>query len=110
MKNIVLALLLSSAAILPSLPSVALAQSGIPKGVSETAGERCSTPPRGSGVIVGVFSGVKESPFLTDDDARVPVDRYRCFTSMPECKGWLYTMQSNYSDAGAPRAAFCERR
>lgn len=107
MKHIVIAFLLGSAAVLAA--SSTAAQAAVLKNVSENAGERCNTPPKGSGVIVGIFSGVKESPFISDDDARVPVDRFRCFTSMQECQGWLYTMQSNYGDYGAPSAAFCRR-
>jgi len=110
MKNIAFAFLLASAAILHSFAFSAPAEAAVLKNVSEYAGERCSTPPRGSGVIVGIFSGEKESPFVSDDDARVAVDRYRCFASIEECQGWLYTMQSKYGDFGAPRAAFCERR
>ncbi|PYE88360.1 hypothetical protein [Phyllobacterium leguminum] len=106
MKRLVLALLMGSAAVLPLAPFAA--EAAVLKNVSEDAGQRCDTPPAGSGVIVGIFNGVKESPFLTDDDARVPVNAFRCFTSMQECQGWLYTMQSNYSDFGAPTAVFCQ--
>lgn len=92
-------------------PDMSVNMSGpIPKGISEYAGARCSTPPRGSGVIVGVFSGVEESPFISDDDARVPVDRMRCFSSMSECRGWLYTMQSKYTNAGPATIARCTMR
>ncbi|WP_420959880.1 metallophosphoesterase [Brucella sp. IR073] len=108
MKQIVLAFLLGAAAVLFAA-SVA-AEAAVLKNVPENAGQRCNTPPAGSGVIVGIFSGEKESPFISDDDARVPVDRYRCFSSMDECRGWLYTMQSKYGDFGAPRAAFCRVR
>lgn len=109
MKHIAFAFLAGSTVILQSFGFSAPAGAAVLKNVSEHAGERCNTPPRGSGVIVGIFSGETESPFLTDGDARMPVDRYRCFTSMEECRGWLYTMQSKY-DAGAPRAASCRIR
>ncbi|WP_342634454.1 metallophosphoesterase [Phyllobacterium salinisoli] len=109
MKHFAFAVLLGSATILQSFGTFSAAEAAVLKNVSEYAGQRCNTPPRGSGVIVGIFSGVKESPFISDDDARVPVDRFRCFTSMDECRGWLYTMQSKY-DAGAPRAVSCRRR
>lgn len=94
---------------LPSLVATS-AQTQVRKDVSEYAGQRCNTPPHGSGVIVGQFSGVEESPFISDDDARVPIDRFRCFTSMSECQGWLYTMQSKYTNAGAPSVVRCVRR
>ena len=80
------------------------------KDVSEFAGQRCNTPPRGSGVIVGQFSGVDESPFIGSGDALVSVDRYRCFSSMEECRGWLYTMQSLYTNAGTPSLVRCTKR
>ncbi len=79
------------------------------KDVSEYAGQRCSTPPRGSGVIFGQFSGVDDSPFVSGGGL-VPVDRMRCFTSMSECKGWLYTMQSKYTNAGTARVVRCVKR
>ncbi|KXF79461.1 metallophosphoesterase [Paramesorhizobium deserti] len=108
MKHIVFAFLIGSAAILQSFASSAPAEAAVLKNVSEYAGQRCNTPPRGSGVVVGIFHGVKESPFISDNDARVPVDRFRCFTSMEECQGWLYTMQTKY-DAGIPTTS-CRRR
>ncbi|MGU3399825.1 metallophosphoesterase [Brucellaceae bacterium D45D] len=79
------------------------------KDVGEYAGQRCSTPPRGSGVIFGQFSGVDDSPFVSSDGL-VSVDRMRCFTSMSECKGWLYTMQSKYTNAGTARVVRCVKR
>lgn len=78
------------------------------KNVSENAGQRCNTPPRGSGVIVGIFQGLGESAFVSSDYPEM-ISRYRCFGSIEECKGWLYTMQSLYS-AGLPRAAKCLKR
>lgn len=84
------------------------AQAAVRKDVSEYAGRRCNTPPRGSGVIVGMFQGYGESAFNYDDNPEV-ISRYRCFRSMEECRGWLYTMQSLYS-AGLPRIVRCIRR
>lgn len=78
------------------------------KNVSEYAGKRCNPPPRGSGAIVGIFQGLGESAFVSSDYPEV-ISRYRCFSSLEECKGWLYTMQSLYS-AGLPRAAKCLKR
>ncbi|PRD45780.1 metallophosphoesterase [Phyllobacterium phragmitis] len=107
MKYTGFAFLIGFAAILQSFTPIATAEAAVLKNVSEYAGQRCNTPPRGSGVFVGIFHGVKESPFISDNDARMPVDRFRCFTSMEECRGWLYTMQSKY-DAGIPTTS-CRR-
>lgn len=95
---------------LPLLTPATLAEAQVRKNVSEYAGQRCNTPPRGSGVIVGQFSGVDDSPFVSDGDGLVPVDRFRCFQSMSECKGWLYTMQSKYTNAGAATVVRCTKR
>lgn len=84
------------------------ANAAVRKDVSEYAGKRCNTPPRGSGVIVGIFNGYGESAFVSSDYPEL-INRYRCFTSMEECKGWLYTMQSLYS-AGIPTAVKCIKR
>ncbi len=83
------------------------AQAQVRKDVDEFAGRRCSAPPRGSGVIFGQFSGLDYSSF---GDGVEAVDRVRCFTSMSECKGWLYTMQSKYTNAGLPTVVRCDRR
>lgn len=83
-------------------------EAAIRKDVSEYAGERCNPPPRGSGIIVGIFQGFGESAFVSGDYPE-SINRYRCFSSMDECKGWLYTMQSLYS-ANLPRAAKCLKR
>ncbi|MBN9046209.1 MAG: metallophosphoesterase [Rhizobiales bacterium] len=90
-----------------AVPAVTPAQAWVRKDVSEYAGRRCSAPPRGSGIIFGQFSGHSYSSF---DDGIDAVDRVRCFTSMSECKGWLYTMQSKYSDAGVPTIVQCTKR
>lgn len=95
---------------LVALPSVTTASAQVRKNVSEYAGQRCNTPPRGSGVIVGQFSGVEDSPFVSDGDGLVPIDRFRCFKTMSECKGWLYTMQSKYTNAGLPTVVRCTKR
>ncbi|MFC0245211.1 hypothetical protein ACFOLL_05620 [Falsochrobactrum ovis] len=92
------------------LPKTGEAWAQVRKDVSEFAGERCNTPPRGSGVVVGQFSGVDDSPFVSGGDGRVPITRFRCFASMEECKGWLYTMQSKYSNAGPPSLVRCDVR
>ena len=84
------------------------AEAAVRKNVSEYAGQRCNPPPRGSGTIVGIFQGFGESAFVSSDYPE-SINRYRCFSSMEECKGWLYTMQSLYS-AGLPRAAKCLKR
>ncbi|EEZ32547.1 Metallo-phosphoesterase [Brucella sp. NF 2653] len=111
MKINSLAFLTSLALALPAIiPTATGAEAQVRKDVSEYAGRRCNTPPRGSGIIVGQFSGVDDSPFISDGDALVAIDRYRCFTTMSECKGWLYTMQSKYTNAGAATLARCIKR
>jgi hypothetical protein len=84
-------------------------QAAVRKNVSEYAGQRCSPPPRGSGVIIGRFQGYTDSPFISDNDSRWPVSAYRCFRSFEECRGWLYTMQSKYT-ASTSNTIACERR
>ncbi|MDH7792917.1 hypothetical protein QBD00_003839 [Ochrobactrum sp. AN78] len=93
-----------------ALSFVTTANAQVRKNVSEFAGQRCNTPPRGSGVIIGQFSGVDDSPFVSDGDGLVPIDRFRCFKTMSECKGWLYTMQSKYTNAGLPTVVRCTKR
>jgi len=101
----VIAVCLTSASLavsgLVALPMSAEAQ--VRKDVGEFAGQRCSVPRRGSGIIV-------DSPFITGGDGLVPIDRIRCFSSMSECKGWLYTMQSKYTNAGAATLVRCTKR
>lgn len=81
-----------------------------PQGCERICGATLQHAARGSGIIVGQFSGVDDSPFISDGDALVAIDRYRCFTTMSECKGWLYTMQSKYTNAGAATLARCIKR
>ena len=78
------------------------------KNVPENAGRRCNTPPRGSGVIVGIYRGLDKSSGMFGD-GRQEVNRYRCFESVEQCRGWLYTMQSNYFTE-LPAAIGCWRR
>ncbi|WP_337961953.1 MULTISPECIES: hypothetical protein [Brucella/Ochrobactrum group] len=94
----------------PISANMTSAHAQVRKNVSEFAGQRCNTPPRGSGVIVGQFSGVDDSPFVSGGDGLVPIDRFRCFKTMAECKGWLYTMQSKYTNAGAATVVRCTKR
>lgn len=79
------------------------------KNVSEYAGQRCSTPPRGSGIVIGRYSGTTDNPIISFGGDQVPVFAVRCFTSMQECQGWLYTMRSKYND-GPSVLIRCERR
>lgn len=79
----------------------------IKKNVDEYAGKRCNTPAKGSGIVAGYFSGVTDNPIISSDEY-VPVDRYRCFKSMEECRGWLYTMESLYGSP-PPRATLCKQ-
>ena len=102
--------LASLALALPALvPATTGANAQVRKDVSEHAGRRCSAPPKGSGIILGQFSGVDDSPMVSMDGI-VPVDRMRCFTNLSECKGWLYTMQSKYTNAGPATVARCIKR
>lgn len=80
---------------------------GIRKDVDEYAGSRCNTPAKGSGIVAGYFSGVTDNPIVSSDGF-VPVDRFRCFKSMDECRGWLYTMESLYGSP-PPTATLCTR-
>ncbi|WP_295966027.1 hypothetical protein [uncultured Bartonella sp.] len=80
---------------------------GIRKNVDEYAGTRCNTPAKGSGIVAGYFSGLTDNPIVSSDGF-VPVDRFRCFKSMDECRGWLYTMESLYGSP-PPTATLCTR-
>lgn len=82
------------------------AHAAVLKNVSEYEGERCNTPPKGSGIIVGYFWGFKYGTSISNE-SYFKVSRYRCFKNMELCKGWLYTMNSLYSEAGPPRVSRC---
>ncbi len=84
-------------------------QAAVRKNVSEYAGQRCNTPPRGSGIVVGRYSGTTDNPIISFGGDNVPVFAVRCFTSMQECQGWLYTMRSKYLD-GNSVLINCQRR
>lgn len=58
----------------------------IPKNINEFAGRRCNTPKKGSGLVVGYFSGYSDDAFINDDGYQ-SVDRYRCFPTLSECRG-----------------------
>lgn len=77
------------------------AQAAIRKNVSEYAGRRCNNPPRGSGIIVGRYSGTTDNPMISMGGDTAGVYAFRCFTSMAECQGWLYTMRSKYTDGNS---------
>ncbi|MGU3574734.1 metallophosphoesterase [Brucellaceae bacterium C25G] len=87
-----------SAALLASLSLVNIqateASAAVRKDVSEFAGERCNTPPKGSGAVVGIFNGYEDR--VLSYDSKVTINRYRCFKTLDECQGWLYTMNSKY--------------
>lgn len=100
MKSICYLLVLFSVLIIQPAQS-----GGIRKDIDEYAGQRCNTPAKGSGIVAGFFSSVTDNPIVSSD-GYVPVDRYRCFKSMDECRGWLYTMESLYGSP-PPRAAKC---
>jgi hypothetical protein len=76
-------------------------QAAVRKNVSEYAGQRCNTPPRGSGIIVGQYTGTSDNPILSMGGDDVTVSFFRCFTSMAECQGWLYTLRSKYTDGNS---------
>lgn len=63
---------------------------------SEYAGERCSTPPHGSGIVAGFFRGWEQTPFQNRGSGLMPVERFRCFKTMNECQSWLKTMNYFY--------------
>lgn len=63
---------------------------------SEYAGERCSTPPRGSGIVAGFFRGWEQTPFQNRGSGLMPVERFRCFKTMNECQSWQKTMNYFY--------------
>lgn len=108
-SGFVMAIIAASLLFAPqSLSLTSPAQAAVLKNISEFAGQRCNPPPSGSGVIVGIFEGAGDSQFNFSDVPQT-ISRYRCFSSLEECKGWLYTMQSLYS-ANGPRAAKCLRR
>lgn len=85
------------------------AQAAVRKNVSEFAGQRCNNPPRGSGVIVGRYSGTTDNPIISMGGDNVPVSDFRCFRTMEECRGWLYTMRSKYVDGNSVLIG-CNRR
>ncbi|MBB3238085.1 metallophosphoesterase [Phyllobacterium endophyticum] len=76
-------------------------QAAVRKNVSEYAGQRCNTPPRGSGIILGQYTGTTDNPILSMGGDDVTVSFFRCFTSMAECQGWLYTLRSKYTDGNS---------
>lgn len=82
------------------------AVAAVRKDVSEHAGKNCTTPPKGSGVVVGLFVGTAERKYFPYD-SQTSLNRYRCFTSLSECQGWLYTMNSLYSVNGPTPISRC---
>lgn len=92
--------------ILTLLTGTQMPVAAVLKNVSEYEGERCNTPPKGSGIIVGYFSGSQFGASVSQESYH-QVSRYRCFKNLEICKGWLYTMNSLYSDAGPPTISRC---
>lgn len=84
-------------------------QAAVRKNVSEYAGSRCNTPPRGSGIVVGRYTGTMDNPIISMGRENVTVSFLRCFASLAECQGWLYTMRSKYIDGNSVLIG-CERR
>ncbi|UXN02419.1 hypothetical protein [Bartonella sp. HY406] len=73
---------------------------------NEFLGKRCNTPPKGSGIIAGFFRGWEQTPFQYYGSGYMPVERYRCFQTMNECKTWLFTMNYYYNEK-TPDASLC---
>ncbi|MEP7457014.1 metallophosphoesterase [Phyllobacterium sp. SB3] len=88
---------------------ISQAQAAVRKNVSEYAGERCTPPPVGSGVIVGRYTGTSDNGMISFGDGMSTIWELRCFTSMSECQGWLYTMRSKYTDGNSVLIS-CKRR
>lgn len=88
---------------------ISQAQAAVRKNVSEYAGERCNAPPVGSGVVFGRYSGTTDNPMISFGDDETTVSFQRCFGSLEECQGWLYTMRSKYTDANSVLIG-CKRR
>ncbi|EJN01365.1 hypothetical protein [Phyllobacterium sp. YR531] len=112
MKRITPILVFGLAVLLqPSLLSadISQAQAAVRKNVSEYAGERCNAPPVGSGIVFGRYSGTTDNPMISFGDDQTTVSFQRCFGSMDECQGWLYTMRSKYTDGNSVLIG-CKRR
>ncbi len=112
MKHVTRILMLGLAfAVQPALLSIDLlqAQAAARKHVSEYAGERCNAPPIGSGIVFGRYSGTTDNPMISFGDDQTTVSFQRCFQSIEECKGWLYTMRSKYTDGNSVLIG-CKRR
>lgn len=67
-------------------------------GTGEYAGWRCNTPAKGSGITAGFFRGWEQTAFQDRGDGLMPVERFRCFKTVPECKTWLKTMTYLYNE------------
>ncbi|MDR6633718.1 hypothetical protein J2X72_002518 [Phyllobacterium sp. 1468] len=111
MKRSAFALLLGLGVLAqPILAFTGMSQAqAVRKNVSEYAGQRCNTPPRGSGIIVGQYTGTTDNPILSMGGDQSTVSFFRCFTSMPECQGWLYTLRSKYTDGNSVLIS-CKKR
>lgn len=112
MKRIIQFLMLGMVvAVQPALLSadISQAQAAVRKNVSEYAGERCNAPPVGSGIVLGRYSGTTDNPMISFGDDQTTVSFQRCFGSMEECQGWLYTMRSKYTDGNSVLIG-CKRR
>ncbi|MGH6763058.1 MAG: metallophosphoesterase [Phyllobacterium sp.] len=102
------AMLVLAFGLAPAAAPIPAEAQAVLKNIPENAGRRCNTPPKGSGVIVGIYRGLDKSSGMFGD-GRQEVNRYRCFESVAQCQGWLYTMQSNYFTE-LPAAIGCWRR
>ncbi|WP_267234745.1 metallophosphoesterase [Phyllobacterium sp. 0TCS1.6C] len=112
MRKAVFAVLIASGALVnPAIPTIGLdqADAAVRKNVSEYAGRRCNPPRRGSGIVIGRYTGTTDNPILSFGGDTATISRYRCFETLAECRGWLYTMRSKYVDGNSVLIG-CERR
>lgn len=96
----------ASAALLAFMPISVLAAP--PNPADEQLGMACKTPPKGSGLVAGYFRGWQQTPFQDWGSGLMPVERFRCFKTMTQCKRWLYTMNYYYNEK-TPDAHMCTR-
>lgn len=111
MKRITRILMFGMAvAVQPALLAADISQAqAVRKNVSEYAGERCNAPPVGSGIVFGRYSGSTDNPMISFGSDQMTVSFQRCFGTLEECQGWLYTMRSKYIDGNSVLIG-CKRR
>lgn len=91
--------LLAAGLVLSTAASSAFANGRPPQDlVSEDSGKACSTPKKGSGIVAGYFRGWEQTAFQNKGSGLLPIEKYRCFSTMNECQAWLRTMNYWYND------------